>query len=184
MKIQRAQVVSSYRNVQMMGWISNKLWSEKQSLRNITQCIFPLHCLYSFLFIDTSISRKKNDHRSHGFTVIFPQLSFHPQPFCSPPVHHQKETVPVIKCTRTFTNINNWTMVRKDVTFLVGFSNYFKLSGFFLDLTKNPFGWQERMSHYRIQYISSISMTFAGSSESNHLWHLVNMAVFLYWPHH
>lgn len=110
-----------------MGWISNKLWSEKQSLRNITQCIFPLHCLYYFLFIDTSISRKKNDHRSHGFTFIFPQLSFHPQPFCSPPVHHQKQTVPVIKCTRTFTNINNWTMVRKDVTFLVGFSNYFKL---------------------------------------------------------
>lgn len=138
--IQRTQVFSSYRNIQMMGSISNWLWSEKQSLRNITQCIFPLHCLYSFLFIDTSISRKKNEHRSHGFTVIFPQLSFHPRPFCSPPAHHQKQTVPVIKCTRTFTNTNNWTMVRKDVTFLVGFSIYFKLSGFFLDLTKNPIG--------------------------------------------
>lgn len=96
-----------------MGWISNRLWSEKQSLRNITQWICPLHCLYSFLFIDTSVLRKKNEHRSHGFTVIFPQLSFHPQPFCSPPAHHLKQTVPVIKCTRTFTNINNWTMVKR-----------------------------------------------------------------------
>lgn len=140
------------RNVQIMGWISNRIWSEKQSLRNITQWIFPSHCFYSFPFIETSILRKKNEHRSHGFTVIFifPQLSFHPYTFCSPPAHHQKQTVSVINCTRTFTNIINWTMVRKDVTFLVGFSNYLNLSGFFLNLTKNPIGWQERMSHYRI----------------------------------